>query len=101
MQDLYFLVRNYCDCIDLESRLYPADGMDHDLLEAENFDFETVGVPLICRDCRRFAADTTDRIIEFIRVFDRVRLIKALSSAAKIDYARARLIVEAFVEATQ
>ena len=97
LQDLYFLIRNYCNCIDLEKRLYSADGVDHDLLKVENFDFELVGVPLICRDCRRFDAETTDKIIAFIHDFDQVRLIKSLSNAAKIDYATAKQIIAAFV----
>ena len=96
LQDLYFLVRNYCDCIDLESRLYPAEGIDHDLLEADDFDIDLAGGSLICRDCRRFDADTTDKIIEFIREFDQVRLITALSNVAKIDYAKAKRMIEAF-----
>ena len=97
LQDLYFLIRNYCECIDLEKRLYSADGVDHDLLEVENFDFELAGVPLICRDCRRFDAETTDKIIAFIHDFDQMRLIKSLSNAAKIDYATAKQIIAAFV----
>ena len=97
LQDLYFLIRNYCDCIDLEKRLYSADGIDHDLLEADNFDFELAGVPLICRDCRRFDAETTDKILAFIHAFDQTRLITALSNAAKIDCAKAKRIITAFV----
>ena len=97
LQDLYFLVRNYFDCIDQESRLYASDGIDHDLLEADNFDFELAGVTLICRDCRRFDSETTDKIIAFIRAFDQPRLITALSNAAKIDYNKAKLIITAFV----
>ena len=79
------------------ARLYSADGVDHDLLEDEHFDFELTGVPLICRDCRRFDAETTDKIIAFIHDFDQTRLVKSLSNAAKIDYSTAKQIIAAFI----
>lgn len=97
LQDLYFLVCKYYECIDRESRLYVPDGSDHDLLELDDFDCELVGAPLICRDCRNFDKETTDRIIAFIREFDQERLVIALSKAAKIDYSKAKKIIDSFV----
>lgn len=97
LQDLFFLVSNYCDCIDQDHRLFAKDGIDHDLL-VDSFDYKLVGAELIRRDCQRFNQQITDQICASVRKFGYVELVKALCIASHEDSSEtAEKIIDAFI----
>lgn len=97
LQDLFFLVCNYFDCIDQDQRLFAEDGIDHDLLTADSFDCKLVGAELIRRDCQRFNQQITDQICASVRKFDYMELVKALCIAAHTDSVTAEKIINNFI----
>lgn len=68
--DLYYLVDNYFDFIDEDSRLYSVGASDADLLEEDDFDSRVAGARMIVRDCVRTSLDDTRRIMAKIAVFN-------------------------------
>ena len=99
LKDLFFIIRNYFDCIDADTRIYAADGIDADLLAAEDFDLGIAGAELIVRDCLRDDAVITARIMEGIGRFDQSKLCMDFCSLNNIKYDLAERMISAFAKA--
>ena len=99
LKDLFFIIRNYFDCIDTDTRIYAADGIDADLLAAEDFDLGIAGAELIVRDCLRDDAAITAKIMEGIGRFDQSKLCMDFCSLNNIKYDLAERMISAFAKA--
>ena len=99
LKDLFFIVGNYFDCIDADTRIYAANGVDADLLADEDFDLRVAGARLIVRDCLRDDAVIAARIMEGIGRFDRSKLCMDFCALNDMKYDLAEKIISAFVKA--
>ena len=99
LNDLFFIARNYFDCIDADTRIYAANGVDSDLLAAEDFDYWVAGAELIIRDCQRDNSAITTKITEEIRRFDQAKLCMDFCAVNNIKSDLAKRLLSAFAKA--
>ena len=99
LKDLFFIARNYFDCIDTDTRIYAANGIDSDLLAVEDFDLWVAGAELIVRDCLRDDAVIAAKIMEGIKRFDQPKLCMDFSFLNNIKYGLAERMLSAFSKA--
>lgn len=99
LKDLFFIVRNYFDCIDADTRVYAANGIDSDLLTVEDFDLWVAGAELIVRDCLRDDAVVTAKIMKGIKRFDQPKLCMDFCSLNNMKYGLAERMLSSFARA--
>ena len=98
LNDLFFIARNYFDCIDADTRIYAANGVDSDLLAAEDFDLWVAGPELIVRDCLRDDSAVTTKIMEGIGRFDQAKLCMDFCAVNNIKSDLAERMISAFAK---
>ena len=98
LQDVYFIAKNYLECIDLEKRIYADNGIDRDILNMDSFDITVAGAVLAARDCRRDNPVITENIADRIKRFEDCDLPMAFSRCNKISLAFAKAIIAGLSE---
>lgn len=96
LQDAYFLINNYFDCIDVNFRLFETDAIDRDVLAADDFDSCVAGATLIGRDCGRDSCQITAQIMRNLANHNRqdnLTVALARTAGLKADLAK-RIIAE-------
>ena len=101
LNDLFFVAKNYFDCIDADTRIYAENGADSDLLAAGDFDLWVAGAELIVRDCLRDNSAITSKVMAGIRRFDQFKLCMDFGFLNKIKYDLAEKMISAFTRAQE
>jgi len=95
LDDFYFLVDNYLDCINENARLYDKDASDADVLDMDDFDTRIAAAILIKRDCMRSNVEIAGKIMSNLAEFNsKDELTLALSTTANISADLAKRILD-------
>ena len=102
LDDFYFLVDHYLDCIDTDSKLYNANATDMDILDMHDFDTRVAAAIIMKRDCLYSNADIAATIMNNLKEFNsKDELTIALSVAVKIPADLAKRILSNMINITE